>query len=517
MKKFLVLSVISLLILAFGMTAYAQEKKPVLEFKASGWIDMVTELWKNAVQGSYGPEGSVAPAGIQNLNKTAGYFESRARLKFDAIYGKAMSGTIYFEMDSSRWGDSGSGRNNMGAWNADQTALEIKNVYFDFAFPYFGIPVPVTMRVGLQPLSIRNHLLVYTDGMGITMGAKIADMVTVSPFFFLPQEGQDLNSDDVTVYGTQASAKLGSMTAGGYWMYYNMNLYPLRSVPAYGTNPVFGASNAYKSDMHWFGLYADGKLGPINIKTDFIYDWGNVHARIPVAEGHHRIKFSGYCLYGKFDFPWEKFNFGTVGMWTSPADADETTGGQVGATSSGLPGTEVAATFPDPTSFKPVRRVGTFVVPPGSESGAIFGEGLVFYSSFVNRGNTGIGNTINIRGMGRGGVGGTYMIKAYTSYKFHPDHKITFAGMYIGDNVSNGDLFGTYVKDNGRLRDKDTIGVEIDLIWEWNIYDKLKYTVGAGYMWPGTAIKYQSSYAANFINQKVNTPWILCSQLMYSF
>ena len=83
--------------------------------------------------------------------------------------------------------------------------------------------------------------------------------------------------------------------------------------------------------------------------------------------------------------------------------------------------------------------------------------------------------------------------------------------------MTNGDLFGSYVKDNLRLRDKDTIGVEIDLIWEWNIYDKLKYTVGAGYMWPGTAIKYQSSYAAGFINQKVNTPWILTSQLMYSF
>jgi len=510
MKKFLVLSVISLLILAFGMTAYAQEKKPVLEFKASGWIDIVTELWKNAVQGSYGPEGSIPAAGAGQLNKTAGYFESRARLKFDAKYGKAMSGTIYFEMDAARWGSNGSGRNNYGAWNADQTGVEIKNIYFDFAVPYYGIPVPTTFRVGLQPLSIRNHMLVYTDGMGITVGAKIADMVTLSPFWFLPQEGQDLNSDDVNVYGMQYSLPIGTMKTGGYWMYWNMNLYPIRNVPAYGTR------GDYKSDMHWFGVWADGKLGPINLKTDFIYDWGNVHARDPVAEGHHRVKLSGYALYANFDFPWEKFNFGGTVMWTSPADADETTGGQVGASSSGAPGTEVAATSLDPTVFKPVRRVGTFVVPPGSESGAIFGEGLVFYSSWVNRGNTGIGNTINVNGLGRGPVGGTYMIKAYTSYKFHPDHKVTFAGMYIGDNVTHGDLFGSYVTDNLRLRDKDTIGVEIDLIWEWNIYDKLKYSIGAGYMWPGTAIKYQT-ISATQINQKVNTPWILCSQLMYSF
>jgi hypothetical protein len=509
MKKFLVLSFVSLLILAFGMTAYAQEKKPVLEFKASGWIDMVTEWWRNAVQGTYGPDGTVPAAGIQQANKTAAYLETRARLKFDAIYGKAMSGTIYFEMDSSRWGDMGSGRNNMGAWNADQVALEIKNVYFDFAVPYFGVPVPTTFRVGLQPLSIRNHLLVYTDGMGITMGAKIADMVTVSPFFFKPKEGQDLNSDDVDVYGIQASAKVSTMNVGGYWMYYNMNLYPLNA------NSAYGVGSDFKSDMNWWGLYADGKLGPVNMKTDFIYDWGNVHARNP-GVGDHRVKYSGYCLYGNFDFPWEKFNFGATGMWTSAADADETSGGQIGSSTSGLPYTQAASTLPNPAVFKPVRRVGTYVVPPGSESGAIFGEGLVFYSSWVNRGNTGIGNTINSNGLGRGPVGGTYMIKAYTGFKFHPDHKITLAGMYIGDNVNHGDLYGTYINDNLTLRDKDTIGVEVDAIWEWNIYDKLKYTVGAGYMWPGTAIKYQT-YSATDRNNKLHAPWIVTSQLIYSF
>ena len=40
MKKFTVLTLIGLLILAFGVTAYSQEKAPVLEFKASGFIDV---------------------------------------------------------------------------------------------------------------------------------------------------------------------------------------------------------------------------------------------------------------------------------------------------------------------------------------------------------------------------------------------------------------------------------------------------------------------------------------------
>ena len=508
MKKFLVLSLISLLVLAFGMTAYGQEKAPVLEFKASGFIDMVTEYWKNAVQGTYGPEGSVPAVGIEQVNKKAAYLEARARLRFDAIYGKSMSATFFFEFDSTQWGDSTSGRGAYGAWNADQPALEVKALYFDFAVPYYGIPVPTTFRVGLQTFSIRPHLLQFADGMGITMGMKFADTVTVAPFYFKPWEGQDLNSDDNDVYGFTAAAKISTLNLGGYWLYWNGNNYPQPAANlAYGTRP------AYNMDMNWWGAYLDGKLGPVNLKTDFIYDWGSVRAR-NAGVGHHRVTYSGYCAYGNFDFPWEKFNFGVTGAWTSRADADQTSGGTLGAVAAGLPYTEVASTLPDPTVAKRTRRVGTFVVPPGSESGAVFGEGLVFYSSWVNRGNTGIANTISGTSLSRGPVGGTYMVKGYTGFKVHPDHKITLAAMYIGDNVANGDLFGTYVTDNRRLRDKDTIGIEADVYWEWQIYDKLKYSLGAGYMWPGTAIKYQW---INGQNTKINSPWIITSMLVFNF
>ncbi len=47
MKKFVVLSLISFLILAFGATVYSQEKAPTLEFKASGFIDVITEYMVN--------------------------------------------------------------------------------------------------------------------------------------------------------------------------------------------------------------------------------------------------------------------------------------------------------------------------------------------------------------------------------------------------------------------------------------------------------------------------------------
>ena len=96
----------------------------------------------------------------KGLNKSKSDWESRAHLKFDAVMGKELSGTIFFEIDTFRYGAAfggypGIGReaNNFGAWTTDRTAVEVKNIYIDFGLPYFGIPVPVTLRVGAQPLA----------------------------------------------------------------------------------------------------------------------------------------------------------------------------------------------------------------------------------------------------------------------------------------------------------------------------------------------------------------------------
>ena len=45
------------------------------------------------------------PNGAESGTRPAAYVESRGRLKFDAIMGKELSGTIFFEMDSRTWGD----------------------------------------------------------------------------------------------------------------------------------------------------------------------------------------------------------------------------------------------------------------------------------------------------------------------------------------------------------------------------------------------------------------------------
>jgi hypothetical protein len=305
MKKILVLSFV---ILAFAATAYSQA--PKLEFKASGFIDMRTEMWKwnnDNHMGYLGERNQIVdvtplvnrPNGGE-WNKTAAYVEQRGRLRFDAIMGKELSGTIFFEMDSRTWGDDlGQNRNQVGPWGADRAGLEIKNLYFDVAVPY--IPVPITFRAGIQPFGIRSNMFWYNDGAGVTVAAKL-DPVQITGYWMKGMEGRIANtSDDIDVYGLQLSAKIDAITVGGYGFYFNMRQYPVGSVTngtAYGTS----ALDSNQMQIWWLGLYADGKLGPVVMNFDFIYDNGKQKHKFQLYED---VKYRGYASRLKIDFPWE--------------------------------------------------------------------------------------------------------------------------------------------------------------------------------------------------------------------
>jgi hypothetical protein len=510
MKKFIVLSLVALLVLAFGTMAFAQAKKeePKLEFKISGFIDAKYFVHRNVVTG--GPAGSgihtywpapyfpdkpgVALADKAAWNETASFFESRARLKFDMLMGKNLSGTIFFEMDSTKWGEVSPAagavqRNVAGVWDADRAAVEVKNYYIDFGVP--GIPVPVSMRVGVQPLSVRPNLLVYTDGPGVTAGIKV-DPANIGILYFKAYEGQDVTADDINVYGLTANAKVGTFTVGGYGLYYNMNSYPLP-----GAIPAFEVSAANRADFWWFGLFADGKLGPLNMNFDFIYDTGEVESRNPALKD---VDYSGWVTRLKLDFPWEKFNFGGTFLYATGADLKKTN-------STGLPGN---ATWAGYTS----KKVGSYIVPPGTSEAGICQESLVFYGTWSNT-LVGLSAATYYDRVSRGTIGGTWFAKASAAFKATPWYKVTVEGLYIGDTTKNGNTAGDAVKANGRPRDDKSIGWELDLINEINIYKNLLWKVGAGMLFAGDALDQWSGVGV--VNGSPKNPWILETTLTYSF
>jgi len=487
MKKFIVLSFIALLVLAFGTMAFAQAKKeePKLDFRASGFITTFSTWGQNittgnAAAGMYGSVGAAFQPGGAAYDDTVSWMATRGRLKFDAVMGKNLSGTIFFEMDSSRWGETGDGRNKFGVWSGDRAALEIKNVYIDFGVP--GIPVPISVRAGLQPLAMRPNMLIYTDGMGITGNIKV-DPANIQLLWFKALENTDYASDDVDIYGLHVNAKVGTVTVGGYGINYNMNTYP------FADGAVSNQGNFW-----WLGVYADGKVGPVNLNFDFIYDRGTVEDK--AAPIFRDVKYRGWATRAKVDFPLDKINVGFVGMYASGSDTRKTS-------SAGLPAAGVT-------------KVSGYVMPPGSEAFAIFAESIVFYGSGINNVGSGIGVAGNYSQVSRGTIGGTWMAKLYGSFKATPWYKVTLQGLYIGDTTKNGNTVGTARKADGvTLRDDKAIGWEVDLINEIQIYKNLKFNIGLGALFPGDGLRYWDSATSS--NDKPKTPWAFLTELSYTF
>ena len=492
MKKFVLLSLISFLILAFGATVYGQEKAPVLDFKASGFVDASATTYRNVAGSGGALYGPPAAADLPALDRSNAWVNERARLKFDAIMGKELSGTIFFEMDSTRWGDLGAGRNTMGAVAADQVALEIKNVYLDFGVPV--IPVPITVRAGVQTMGVRAPMLLLTDMAGVTVGVKPVDPLTLSLMWGKLWEGLDANADDTDLYGLHAAFKVETMTVGGYGLYYNMNTYPIPAAAA-----AYGVNAPYSASIWWLGAYVDGKLGPINLNFDFIYDTGTVEDHQDVVTHAKDVDYSGWATAVKVAFPWEKFEFGGKFLYASGNDLKKTS-------ATGLPGSATPwGTITD--------KVGGYVVPPASEAFGAFGEDVVFYGTWMDRGGFGNGVSKSYTQVHRGAFGGTWFAKLFAKIAMTPDFKVTAQGIYIGDTTKNGNTIGNAVKSTGEPRDDSYIGIEADLITEYKIYKNLKWDVGFGWLFAGDGLDY--NIAGN--NESAKDPWRLVTQIIYSF
>jgi hypothetical protein len=504
MKKFIVLILVGLLVLAFGTTVFAQKKEePKLDFRASGFINVISFLTENIpglnpAAKIYGAQGNYVTPDANAWNRKVSYLDSRCHLKFDAVMGKELSGTIYFEIDSTNWGESPGGqgaaisdRGKMGYWSADRAAVEVKNIYFDIGLPYIGIDAPMTARVGLQPLALRPNILVYTDGMGVSGGIKL-DPVLIQPMWYKAVEGVGWTADDVDIYGIHANAKLGTFTIGGYGLYYNMNTYPFfvsQTVVAPITQLIQGTQEAA---MWWWGVYADGKAGPVNLNFDFIIDRGEVSSKkTPTVDD---VKYRGWTTRLKVDYPYELFNVGVVGIYGSGADRNKTD----------------ADGFANGTNSK----VGSFVVPVGSEAGAISQESVALSMYAGSTGGIGYAATHNYNQMCKGATGGIWFAKLYGSYKATPWYKVTLQGLYIGDTTKNGNTIGTAVKTNGTLRDDKGIGWELDLVNELQIYKNLKWEIAGGILFAGDAMDMKRTATTN---ASMDNPWAILTRLTYNF
>jgi hypothetical protein len=164
------------------------------------------------------------------------------------------------------------------------------------------------------------------------------------------------------------------------------------------------------------------------------------------------------------------------------------------------------------------KKVGSYVIPPGAEEWAIWGEAMVLNNNYIS--GSALPSTLTPLGqygnnMTRGAIGGTWVAKLFASVAPVPWYKVTLQGMYIGDTTKHGNTLGNAVKANGYLRDDSTIGWEVDLLNDIQIYKNLKWSVGAGILFVDDAFKFKR--AGSNTNSLPENPWIIATKLRYDF
>ena len=145
MKKLMTLA------LAAGMLLGAATGASAIDFKAKGqWL-----MGFAAGDGALVSHKKLDKA--SNHNKAADTDDTfsamqRLRLQLDAVASESLSGTVYFEIGDTTWGQNSSG----GALGADSNSVvELKNAYIDWMVPNTDLK----FRMGIQNIAMPNHAL----------------------------------------------------------------------------------------------------------------------------------------------------------------------------------------------------------------------------------------------------------------------------------------------------------------------------------------------------------------------
>jgi hypothetical protein len=523
MKRIVTLAIIAALILGVAAFTYADVK-----FGASGFVRVRSAWYMNARNGIPAPDVDIPGFAFNgSWNDTQAWMDTRFRIKFTSSLDDVASGVIYLEGDSSFWGEAPDGRNTAGAWNADRNAVEIKQFYIDFKVPGLSDVVPTTVQAGVIGYYYRPHICTSSDGAGVRVDMRPGP-VWIQLNWMKPWEADIARADDTDVYAARVVYQGLPVHLGVWGQYWKSNSWsagtPIAWPAAVGqfNNAGTGQNGGTdKAGLFWLGFQAIGKIGPVALTGDFIYNGGKIEreyglnpaaAIVPYVNPIDDESFGGWIAYIDAAFTIPNFPL------------------EIGATFSYSTGDDAVDAATD-------REHSGFYMTPGSEA-AYTGHSVVFFASSYNDA-VGItrGDSKSVFQLGAAGV---WFGKLRASMKPLPWLKMTLFGMYIGDNTDSGDLYGTAVATNAptpwggvqTLEDSSDIGIEVGLETDIQIYKSLVYSIGLGYLFAGdaldqyTGVDYTAGGAfvaagtvpgAIPINDSPKNPWAVVSQLIYKF
>jgi hypothetical protein len=253
MKKFAIISLAALLVVAFTMPAAAFES-------------IFGGYWRTRAYTEQNYFGSKDADGDEgNLSQV----DTRTRLYYTAKFSDNFKFVNKFEMDAV-WGDQDpAGYGDIGA---DGIRVEVKNTYVDFDMG------PVNYKIGVQGFILARGFLADDDFAGAHV-AYSNDLMTLPVFWFKAYEGStDNNTADTDIFGIAPSFSFGDSTKLKpyfvYWMSDNLEDYQNRG----GTNlpPIATAGALDDADVYFIGADLDMNFDALSLWLTGIYQWGTI-------------------------------------------------------------------------------------------------------------------------------------------------------------------------------------------------------------------------------------------------
>ncbi len=452
MKKILLMGLVLGLTVAWAVPAMA------VDWSASGWIGVGGTVFRNSTLWD--------PDVLTDLSETGAYMAMRGRLKLTARASEDLFGVMYFEMDSSTFGEAPDGRNHIGAWGADRAAVEVKHLYLDFRIPP-GLPLWV--RAGVQGFATRG-IVFDNDGAGVSLRFSQAfDSVQMDLNAFyskLYQESAWESSDDSELYGGQFSVGFAPATVGMYFLYQNQR--DEAQIPG----------NMDSEKLWWLGGFADLKFNIITAELDFAYQDGTADA----DTGFTDIDYGSWLMRGVVAaLLMDKLEVGVGGMYVQGedhSDADETQ---------------------------------AFVSPGPGGASYDNADSLVVLGGWMDTDPSGT-MSMNLLGGGALTYPGMWYIRVFGMFQVLDWLKVGGQVAYFGDTEKDGDWF----TGADAAADDSDIGWELDFGVNIDIYKNLMFAGGFGYLIAQDALNTPSTYAAD-PDEDISDPWLLVGVLKYTF
>jgi hypothetical protein len=450
MRKFFLAVAVGVLAVAVAAPAMALDFKFGSEYRVRFYSGLNVNFDEENASGAPNRGAQVRLRPRFDVRDDNGNIQATLRLEIgDVTFGNGGGATGQTNLPSvaPTAGTNGgrTGPSQGGGLGNDGVNVETKWAYLDAAFP-FGVPARV--RAGLQPWFLPKGLIMDDDGAGVRIYGTVKPVSYDLAWFRV--DGSNTNNLDDNYDFYQAKLDLALMPFINPGVYY-----------VYGRNARAAAAawNEAALDTHYIGATVTGKAGIFAYDLDFVYG-----AAEGGTTGTAGAAVRGWALDGAVHFPVGPL---TLNLAAAYASGDKQDGGKSEAFPS------IAASWNGPGG--------------GFE---MIGSGGVFDAvEFTQDAPTNL-----------------WMVGGWVTY--NPVKALTlklayaYAGFVETDGNCSGAAAGTcYGPTYNRLRGEDTLGQEISLRADYDIWTGFKVQGQVGWLIPSegdTAAEYMLQLLYNF-------------------